>query len=145
MAHYEVTIASPLSQQEAFERLAAVERFQEWDPGVSAGKQIEGDRPGVGASFELEVKGFVGNSLPLVYKTTSFDEPFRFVIVAESKALRSDDVITVVEAGSGCEVTYAADLVLLGLFAIGNPLLGLAFDRIGDRAAAGLRTFLEAD
>ena len=31
-----------------------------------------------------------------------------------------------------------------GMLKIVDPLLGAAFNKIGDRAAAGLRTFLEA-
>ena len=45
----------------------------------------------------------------------------------------------------GCLVTYVADLSLKGVLRIGDPLLGLAFRRIGDRAAAGLRSVLEGD
>lgn len=145
MAHYDVTITSPLSQQEAFDKLATVERFAEWDPGVTEGKQIEGDGPGEGAAYILKAKGFTGGELPLKYKTTSFDAPNRFVIISDGKSLRSDDVITVVPDGDGCRVTYAADLEMKGAFALINPVLGLIFNRIGDKAAAGLRTFLDAD
>lgn len=144
MAHYDVTIESPLSPQEAFDRLASVERFVEWDPGVTSGEQVQGDGPGVGAAYILKVSSFVGGDLPLRYETTSFDAPRRFVIVADAKSLRSDDVITVVADGDGCRVTYAADLKMKGPFAVINPLLGLAFDRIGDKAAGGLRIFLDA-
>lgn len=144
MAHYDVTIASPLSAAEAFARLSAVERFAEWDPGVTAGEQIEGDGPSAGSVYRLTVKGFAGNTLPLDYEMTAVDEPNRFVIIADAKSLRSDDVITIVEDGDGCQVTYAADLKMKGAFAVLNPVLGLAFDRIGDKAAAGLRTFLDA-
>ena len=145
MAHYDVTIASPLSQEDAFSRLATVERFAEWDPGVTEGEQVEGDGPGEGSVYVLTAKGFVGGTLPLKYTTTMFDEPNRFVIISDGKSLRSDDVITVVPDGDGCRVTYSADLRMKGAFAVINPVLGLLFDRIGDRAAAGLRTFLDAD
>jgi len=144
MAHYEVTISTSLSPQAAFDRLAAVERFVEWDPGVTSGEQVEGDGPGVGAAYILTVSSFVGSDLPLRYETTSFDAPSRFVIVADTKSLRSDDVITVVPDGDRCRVTYAADLKMKGAFALVNPLLGLVFNRIGDKAADGLRKFLPA-
>jgi len=35
-------------------------------------------------------------------------------------------------------VTYDAELTLNGLLGLADPLLGLSFKRIGDRAAAGL-------
>ena len=40
---------------------------------------------------------------------------------------RSYDVITVTPVGTGCEVTYDADLALQGLRRIADPLLRLAF------------------
>ncbi len=144
MAHYEVTIASPLSQQEAFDRMAAVDRFVEWDEGVTSAEQVEGDEPGLGAAYLLKDKAFAGGDLALRYETTAFDAPNRFVVVADAKSLRSDDVITVVADGDGSRVTYAADLKMKGAFAVMNPLLGLVFNRIGDKAVAGLRPFLDA-
>lgn len=39
-------------------------------------------------------------------------------------------------------VTYDADLALKGPLRIADPLLGLAFDRVGDRALEGLRATL---
>lgn len=144
MAHYDVTISSPLSQQEAFERMATVERFEEWDAGITSSEQIAGDGPGEGSVYLLKVRGFAGGELSLEYATTSFDAPNRFVVVSDGKSLRSDDVITVVPDGDGCRVTYAADLKMKGAFAVINPVLGLVFKRIGDKAVAGLRPFLDA-
>jgi hypothetical protein len=42
----------------------------------------------------------------------------------------------------GTRVTYDADLALRGILRIADPLLGLAFNRVGDRALAGLRRTL---
>ena len=51
----------------------------------------------------------------------------------------STDEIRVVPVGAGTSVTYDADLRLKGpLGRLMDPLLGLAFRRIGDRAAVGL-------
>ncbi|MBV8221122.1 MAG: hypothetical protein JO325_21875, partial [Solirubrobacterales bacterium] len=44
--------------------------------------------------------------------------------------------------GTGTRVTYAADLRLKGLLRLADPLLALAFRRVGDRALAGLREVL---
>jgi hypothetical protein len=40
-------------------------------------------------------------------------------------------------------VTYDAELQLKSVLKVADPLLGLAFRRIGDRAAVGLRRVLE--
>jgi hypothetical protein len=39
-------------------------------------------------------------------------------------------------------VSYEAELTLKGPLRVLDPLLGLAFNRVGDRAAAGLRAKL---
>ena len=65
--------------------------------------------------------------------------------LAETGTLLSVDVITFEPTDDGgCRVTYDADLSLKGAFRFGDPLLGVVFGRIGDRAAGGLRRVLEA-
>ena len=56
--------------------------------------------------------------------------------------LRSVDEIRVESAGDGAVVTYDARLGMRGVLRVADPLLALAFGRIGDRAAAGLRRAL---
>lgn len=104
---------------------------------------MAGDGTGLGAQYDVTVSG-PGRDLTLRYKTVAIDPYRRIEVVAETSALRSVDVITVENSiDGGCIVTYDADLVFRGAFAIANPLLGLAFRRIGDRAAAGLTHTLE--
>ena len=59
--------------------------------------------------------------------------------------LTSLDTITVVGDGSGSVVTYDAELTLNGPLRLADPLLGLSFKRIGDRAAAGLIRALDGE
>ena len=54
----------------------------------------------------------------------------------------SRDRITFESTAAGTRVTYDADLALKGLLRIADPLLALAFNRVGDRALAGLRRTL---
>ncbi len=148
MAHYQTTIDSPLAPAEAFARLADVTRFAEWDPGVKAARQVEGDGPGLGAGYVLTVKGVAGTDTDLRYDVIDYVEPTTLHLLAESSLLRSDDLITVEPSGDGSRVTYRAELDLTGpggLLKVADPVLGLAFDKIGDRAAKGLTTFLDAD
>ena len=64
---------------------------------------------------------------------------------AESRLLTSLDTITVVGDGTGSIVTYDAELTLNGLLGLTDPILGLAFKRIGDRAATGLIEALDGE
>ncbi len=145
MAFYSVTISSPLSQTEAWSRLSDVCRFVEWDPGVVAARKVEDSGSGVDASYILTVKGFRPNTtMDLQYDVVHFASPERFIMVADTGTIRSEDEIVVSATSTGCDVTYNAELTLQGRSAIFQPLMSLVFKRIGDRAAKGLAELLEA-
>ncbi len=69
--------------------------------------------------------------------------PTRVVLQAENAAIRSTDVIEVVpEPSGGSRILYEANLQTKGVFVVLSPVIALAFRRVGDRAAEGLRRAL---
>lgn len=144
MARYSVSVRSPKSQEDAFDYMADLRNFAEWDPGVVEATQVDGDGAGPDASFRLEVKA-VGGPMALTYVTQRYERPDVIVATASNKRLVSDDTITVRADGEGSIVTYDAELSLNGWLRFADPLLGLAFDRIGDRAADGLIDALDGE
>ncbi len=144
MPHYRTTVRTPWPQLRAFEYLSDLEHFAEWDPGVKRSMQVSGNGTAVGSAFDVTVGG-VGRDLTLRYEIVALDSPERVEVRAETGMLLSVDVMTFQPTSDGgCAVTYDADLSLKGGFRLGNPILGVVFGRIGDRAAAGLRRVLEA-
>lgn len=141
MARYVTSVRSPKHPEEAFAYMADLRNFAEWDPGVVAVDQRIGDGGGPDAEFAVKVKAVPG-PMTLVYQTLDHQEPHRVLVRADSPMLASVDEITVTPADGGCIVTYDAELTLKGLLRAFDPGLGLVFGRIGDRAAAGLRTAL---
>ncbi len=133
MARFTTTVHSPLSATDAFTYMADLRNFAEWDPGVSRSKMVEGHEPGLGTAYDVSVTGAT-----LRYETVEYNAPHRVVAEAKNAVLRSYDIIEVSETASGCEVIYDATLTLLGPLGLADPLLGVVFDRIGDRAADGL-------
>ena len=144
MARYLVHVRTSMPPAEAFAYMADLTNFAEWDPGVDRAVQVEGDGPAPGAAFDVAVKA-VGRSITLRYEIVSYDAPDTFVAFAENSLLTSRDTITVRPDGSGSVVTYDAVLKLKGVFGLADPLLGLSFKQIGDRAAAGLTTALAGE
>ena len=143
MPHYRTTLHTPWPAQQAFEYLSDLENFADWDPGVKRSVRVTGDGAAVGAAFDVTVGG-VGRDMTLRYEIVALDVPGRVEVRAETGLLLSVDVMTFEPAADGgCLVTYDADLSLKGVFRIGNPVLGVVFGRIGDRAAAGLRRVLQ--
>jgi len=138
MARYIVHVRTPMPRDEAFAYLADLTNFAEWDPGVDRVEQVEGDGAGLGAAFDVAVK-VPGRTMTLRYDTVAFDDASTtMTAVAQNALMTSEDTITIEADGNGSIVTYDAELKLKGLLGLSDPLLGLTFNQIGDRAAAGL-------
>lgn len=146
MARYLMHVRTPMPPAEAFAYMADLTNFATWDPGVERVEQVHGDSGGPSAVFDVAVKGF-GRLITLRYETVSYVPPTTVVAFAESRLFTSRDTITVQPDGSaaGSIVTYDAVLKLKGPLGLADPLLGLSFTHIGDRAAAGLVAALAGD
>jgi len=140
MARYVTTVRTEQTPAEVFAYMADLRNFAQWDPGVKKVVQVKGDAGGADAQFDVTVSGTT-----LRYITTEYEPDTNLLVVAKSKALKSTDRITVVADGSSTLVTYDALLELNGVLGLADPLLRLAFGRIGDRAAAGLRRVLSGE
>lgn len=143
MALYRGTVASSRSQAEAFAYMANFDNVRDWDPTVAEARALQDGEPGAGSRFFVRVH-WLGRDLPLTYEVVEFEPPRRLVLRAENSTSVSEDTVEVVERGQGSELTYEARVTLKGLARIADPLLGLAFKRLGDDAAAGLRRELGA-
>lgn len=142
MARYVTKVRSPWAPDRAFAFMADLTNFVHWDPGVKAAEQTVGSGGGPDAVFEVTVAGWP-RELLLSYRTVEHRDGEFVRAVAETSMLVSDDRITVSADGAGSIVEYDADLRLKGALAVADWPLRLAFKRIGDRAAAGLRVALE--
>lgn len=142
MARYVTTVRTRWSPEVAFAYMADLRNFAEWDPGVVRAVQRIGDGGGPGSEFDVTVRS-PGRDLTLRYRTVEHAAPTEVLVIASTSTLTSEDRITVVaEPDGGASVTYDADLRLAGPLRLADPFLRLAFGRIGDRAAAGLRRVL---
>jgi len=142
MARYIVHVRTERSPQQAFEYMADMENFAAWDPGVIDVTQAGGDGAGLGAAYDVAVRG-IARPLVLRYNTIEYDAPHSVVVQADSRLLTSLDRISIEPDGDGSIVTYDAELTLNGLLALADPILKLLFGRIGDRAAEGLVDVLD--
>ncbi len=138
MASYETVIHSPMSPKAAFDYMADLRNFSEWDPGVKKATQVVMNGPALGAEYDLELA-----AMTLRYKTTEFDQPGHVKVEAHSSLLSSFDTVEVIEStDGGCDVRYEAIIELSGPLKLVDPLFGLLFNRIGDKAAAGMEKAL---
>ncbi len=141
MAHYNASVETPRPLDEVFAYLSDFSTTEEWDPGVVEAKRVNGAAVGHETEFRL-VAEFLGRKNELAYRIVEYDPPHAVTFLGENATVVSRDRITFESTTAGTRVTYDADLVLKGPLRIADPLLGLAFKRVGDRALAGLRRTL---
>ena len=144
MARYTGTVSSPHSPAEVWSYLADLRSVAEWDPSVEEVRLDSGDPATVGARYQLEV-GFLGGRITLPYVTVAAEPPHRVVFAAETPSVAIRDearVLPITDGGSS--VVWDADLRLKGVRRVLDPLLRLAFNRVGQRAARGLSERLDA-
>ena len=139
MARYVTTIESPRPQADVFAYLSDFSTTQEWDPGVAEAARLD-EGPIVTGSRVRVVADFMGRKTPLVYEVTAIDPPNSITLRGENATVVSLDTMTFEPtAAGGTRVVYDADLTLKGALRLADPALKLIFNRIGDKAAAGLR------
>lgn len=141
MARYRASIDVQQPREEVFAYLSDFSTTMEWDPGVVEAERLNGQAVDEGTEFRL-VAEFLGRKTELTYRIVEFDPPHAVTFLGENATVVSRDRITLDSTAAGTCVTYDADLALKGLLKVADPLLTLAFNRVGDRALAGLRRTL---
>ena len=142
MLQYTAQFTAPLAREQVFADISRFDRASQWDPGVEAGEMVTAEPVGQGSRFLLQCR-FLGRTIPLEYEIVGFESGARLVLRAENAHVLSVDTITFVSAGDhATTITYHATLDPRGATRLATPLLALAFRRIGDAAANGLRARL---
>ena len=142
MAHYNASVDTPRPLEEVFAYLSDFSTTAEWDPGVVEAERLTEPPIREGSEFRLLAR-FLGRETPLTYRVVEFDPPKAVTVRGENASVVSLDRMTFEPAGEGTLITYDAELSLKGPMKLADPLLGLAFKRVGDRALAGLRQTLK--
>jgi carbon monoxide dehydrogenase subunit G len=141
MAHYRAALDTQQSREDVFAYLSDFSTTAEWDPGVVRTERLNGAEVGEGTAFWLLAE-FLGRKTPLTYRIVEYDPPNAVTFRGENSTVISRDRITFETMPNGTRITYDADLALKGPLRIADPLLGLAFSRVGIRAFAGLERTL---
>jgi carbon monoxide dehydrogenase subunit G len=141
MARYRASIDIPRPREDVFAYLSDFSTTREWDPGVVEAERLNGQAVGEETEFRL-VAAFLGRKNQLTYRIVEYDPPHVITFLGENGTVISRDRITFESTAEGTRVIYDADLALKGLLRIVDPVLALAFNRVGDRALAGLRRTL---
>jgi hypothetical protein len=142
MARYTATVETPGRRSDVAAYLSDFSTTQEWDPGVVEAQRLDHGPIRVGSRFRV-VARFLGRRAELTYEIVRHDPDELVTLRGENATVVSLDTMRFSDMPeAGTRVSYEAELTLKGPLRALDPLLGLAFNRVGDRAAAGLRAKL---
>lgn len=141
MARYRASLHTDRPIDDVFAYLSDFSNSETWDPGVVSAERLTSGTTGAGAEFRL-VARFLGSESTLDYRIVEYDAPQVVTFHGENDAVISHDRITFVAAGDGTIVDYDAKLELKGYRRVLDPLVGVAFRRVGERALGGLKRTL---
>lgn len=143
MARYRTDVTTPAGPRAAFAFMADFTNAADWDPGIRRATRVDTGPLRVGSAFDVTAE-YAGREITLRYEVEELVEPDRVVLRGETSTFTSIDTITVRGAGDGAVVTYDADVRMRGPLKLLDPLVHLGFQRVGDKAAAGLREHLRS-
>ena len=133
-----VTVATPLDK--VFAYLADFTTTTQWDPGTVTTIRTTGDGA-VGTEY-LNTSTFAGHETQLNYVVQELVPNQRISLRGENTTVIAHDTMTFRQTENGTEVNYAADFAIKGVARLLAPLLRPAFNRLGDRAQAGMAAAL---
>ena len=82
MARYVTTVRSPWPVVQAFDYMADLRHFADWDPGVRQVTQTSGTGGGHDAVFDVTVAS-VPKDLVLTYRTVEYTSPTSLLVVRD--------------------------------------------------------------
>jgi hypothetical protein len=145
MARYTASVETSRTRDDVSAYLSDFSTTPEWDPGIVEAQRLDDGPVDVGSRFRL-VARFLGRRTELTYAIIRHEPGELVTLRGENSTVVSLDTMRFSDTpDGGTRVAYEADLALKGPLRTLDPLLRLAFNRVGDRAAAGLRAKLNAD
>ena len=139
MAHYNASVDTSRPPDEMFAYLSDFSTHRRSGTRASSKLSASATHQSTRELSSGSWPSFLDRKIPLTYRIVEYDPPSAVTFRGESSTVVSLDRITFEPSERGTRITYDADLALKGPFKLADPLLGVAFKRVGARALAGLR------
>ena len=142
MPHSFNRLNAPYPIEDTFDFISDFRHASLWDPRTRTVKKLTDGPIGQGTRFLLYGE-FLGRPLELPYEIVLYDRPLCLVFAGESAILRYRERVTFKPEAGGTCIEYDATASLKSIFALGNPILALIYQRIGNDATSGILSALD--
>jgi hypothetical protein len=137
MAHSFNRLTTRHTTAEAFDFISDFRHASLWDPNTRSVTMLTDTPIRQGSKFRLEAALLLG-SVDLPYEIEVYERPKRLVFVGKTWWVEYHEQITFIAEGSGTVIEYDAHMSLRSLLGLGNLILSLVYQRIGDSATSGI-------
>ena len=142
MAHSFNRLTTRHTPEQAFDFISDFRHASLWDPNTRSVTMLTSAPIQRGSRFLLKA-AFLGQTLDMPYEIADYDRARRLVLVGKTWWVEYHEQISFSADGSGAAIEYDAHMQLRGLLALGNPILSLIYQRIGDSATSGILRALD--
>lgn len=130
------------SPERAFDFISDFRHAPLWDPRTRNVRLLDPEPVGRGTRFSLTAAVF-GLTLELPYEILEYDRPKLLIFSGRTQLFDYRERVTFTPEGSGTRIEWDATMQLRSLLTLGNPVLALLYQRIGDDAVGGIAAALE--
>jgi dehydrogenase/reductase SDR family protein 12 len=143
MAHSFNRLHSRTSVPASFDFISDFRHAPRWDPNTQSVTKLTPGPIAHGTRFLLRA-ALLGVRFEMPYEIAEYERPKRLVFIGSTTWLRYREEISFTADGAGTRIDYSAYMWLRSLLALGNPLLSLIYQRIGNSATRGIAAALDA-
>jgi hypothetical protein len=108
-----------------------------WDPRTRSVRKLTDGPIGCGTRFMLTAD-LLGLPLEFPYEISVFERPHQLVFEGSTRCFAYHERVSITVDGGGTSIEYRAQMRLQSLLVLGNPILSLIYQRIGDDATSGI-------
>lgn len=142
MAHSFNRLQARERPEVAFDFIADFRHASLWDPRTQSVCKLSEGPIGLHTRFSLCAKlGPLRLEFP--YEIVEYSRPRVVTFAGQTAFFRYREQVTFTPADSGTTIEWAAQMTLRSLLALGNPILALVYQRIGDDATGGIQRALD--
>ncbi|HKU37886.1 MAG TPA: SRPBCC family protein [Polyangiales bacterium] len=137
MAHSFNRLYARHTPEQAFDFIADFRHASLWDPRTQSVRKLTEGPIGRGTRFLLTA-GLLGQSLEFPYEIVEYDRATQLVFAGKTRFFEYRERVSFHPEQGGTRIEYRAEMCLRSLLLLGNPILSLIYQRIGDDATSGI-------
>jgi hypothetical protein len=143
MAHSFNRLHTRRSPEHAFDFISDFRHASLWDPRTQSVRKLTDGPIGRGTCFLLRARLIAGLTLDFPYEIAEYERARQLLFTGRTRYFVYRECVTFTPDGPGTMIDWDAEMRLASVLAIGNPILSLVYQRIGDDATSGIVRALE--